>query len=718
MTIMLSRPYILLRAVLFLAAVAFIVPSAPADDPFKPPAIETSNVPTVPPEFLGRFRQYLSARAASFSGWSPDGNGMLVRTRFGNTYQLHHVAKPLGYRQQVTYFKEPVRGVFIPEDKEGDLLVRRSIGGNENYQIFHFDRSTGKATLLTDGKSRNRRGSILHDGSRMIVASNKRNGRDFDLYIADTKTPGTMKMIMQTDKEYWYSVDWSRDRFTVLINRFVSVNETYPALLDIVTGKKTMLPIPNEEQKAAFGAMKFTPDGKSLYVATDAASQFRQLARLDLKTMKYTWLTSGIPWNVTAIAVDENTGMVAFTVNENGGSALYFLAEPKEGETKTLFPNGDSLILEKNKPVRVDTPLAVISAMRFSPDGKRLGFTLTRADAPSDAYSIEMSTGKRTQWTKSEVGGLDVSKFVRPTQIAYPTFDRVEMPDMSDPDGKKTTRMRRLIPAYYFKPPTATAQKPAAVVINIHGGPESQYRPFLSSLDQFLLNELGIAVIRPNVRGSAGYGKRYLKLDNAENREDSVRDIGKLIEWIQNGTETVTVTDPQTGQPKQVTRRIFPELDPDRIAVMGGSYGGYMVLSSLCNYPKKIRCGVDIVGIASFSTFLKNTADYRRDIRRAEYGDERAPKMKAAFARIDPLNKAHLIKSALYVAHGKNDPRVPFSEATQIVKKVSADGDKVWTVYAENEGHGFRKKANRDYLYATIALFLQKHLAKTAENSR
>jgi len=683
-------------------------------DPYKPAAITTQDVPVVPPELIGRLKQYRNVRSAGFRGWSPDGKGILVRTRFGNTSQLHRVHTPLGYRQQITYFDEPVTGRFIPKDMHGDLLLSMSAGGSENNQIFHFDRETGKATLLTDGKSRNNLGVVLHDGSRMIFTSNKRNGRDTDMYIADTRKPGTAKMILQTDGEYWYPVDWSRDRFTVLINRYVSINETYPALLDIVTGKKTMIPIPGE-QTAAFGAMEFAPDGKSIYVATDAAGEFRQLARVDLKTFDYTWISREIPWDVSSIEVDPNSGMVAFTVNENGSSALYFLGDVPPDETQTLFPRGDALILEPNKPVRFSTPMGVISSLKFSPDGKQLGFTLSPADAPADAFSIDMQTGKATRWTKSEVGGLDTSKFVRPMAFAYPTFDRVSIPDPDDPETdpakKKTKRVPRLIPAFYFKPRTATKEKPAAVVINIHGGPESQYRPRFSSLDQFLLNELGIAVIRPNVRGSAGYGKRYLKLDNGMNREDSVRDIGALLDWISE-TETVTVKDPETGKEMRITRRLRPELDENRIAVIGGSYGGYMVLASLMKYSDRIKAGVDIVGIASFATFLKNTSAYRRDLRRAEYGDERDPKMKAHFARIDPVNNAQRITSALYVAHGKNDPRVPFSEAVQIAKKVRSNGQKVWTVYADNEGHGFRKKENADYLIATIVMFLQKHLSE------
>ena len=207
-------------------------------------------------------------------------------------------------------------------------------------------------------------------------------------------------------------------------------------------------------------------------------------------------------------------------------------------------------------------------------------------------------------------------------------------------------------------------------------------------MEQFFVNELGLAVIAPNVRGSSGYGKTYLKLDNAELREDSVRDIGALLDWI--ATQ--------------------PELDAKRVAVYGGSYGGYMVLASLTHYSDRIRAGVDIVGVASFNTMLKTTSAYRQDLRRAEYGDERDPKMRAFFTRIDPLNNAQKIHSALLVAHGRNDPRVPFTEAQQIVAKVRANGKTVWTIYANNEGHGFQKKANRDYLNAAIALFLKQNL--------
>jgi dipeptidyl aminopeptidase/acylaminoacyl peptidase len=274
------------------------------------------------------------------------------------------------------------------------------------------------------------------------------------------------------------------------------------------------------------------------------------------------------------------------------------------------------------------------------------------------------------RWTYSEVGGLNPDTFVKPERFSYESFD-----------GRK-------IPAYIFRPRGASQEKPAAVLIQIHGGPESQYRPFFSPSDQFYVNELGLAVIHPNVRGSAGYGKTYLMLDNAEKREDSVRDIGALLDWIARQ----------------------PELDASRVAVSGGSYGGFMVLASLTHYSDRIKAGIDIVGIANFITFLERTAPYRQDLRRAEYGDERDPQMRAAFERINPAAHADRIRSALLVAHGENDPRVPFFEAQQIAAKVRERGQSVWTVYAKNEGHGFAKKDNSDYLKAVIAYFLKQQL--------
>jgi dipeptidyl aminopeptidase/acylaminoacyl peptidase len=628
-----------------------IVSGVETDVP-KPAAIQTEDVPPIPPEFAARLTQYQNTRSGGFAGWSPDGNGILLLTRFGNSVQLHRVYEPGGRREQITFFNEPADGRFIPKAKDGAIVVSMSRGGSENDQLYLLDRTEFKTILLTDDKSKNDLEALRPDGQRMIFASNRRNGRDTDLFIANPRKPGSERTLLETHNEFWTVGDWSKDGKSVLLARYVSVNEGYPAIIDAETGKKRDLPLLSSE-KAAIGAFRFTPDGKRAFIACDADSEFKRLGLLDLDSGKYEWLTTDIKWDISQIEVEKDYGNAAFTVNADGVSQLYLL-EPQAGG--------------RWKRRELEVPVGLVASLEFSPDGKHLGFTLAKPNAPADSYSIELATGKLTRWTYSEVGGLNPASFVTAERIRFPSFDGRE------------------IPAWYYRPPTASRDKKAPVVINIHGGPESQAQPLFSGTTQFYLNEMGIAVILPNVRGSAGYGKTYLKLDNAEKREDSVQDIGALLDWIA----------------KQ------PELNASRVAVTGGSYGGYMVLASLTNFGDRIKAGVDYVGICNFNTFLANTSPYRVELRRAEYGDERDEKMRAVFDRISPVNNADKIVSALLVAHGRNDPRVPFSEAEQIAAKVRSRGRTVWTVYADNEGHGFAKKDNADYLRTVEAWFLKK----------
>jgi dipeptidyl aminopeptidase/acylaminoacyl peptidase len=277
-----------------------------------------------------------------------------------------------------------------------------------------------------------------------------------------------------------------------------------------------------------------------------------------------------------------------------------------------------------------------------------------------------------TRWTYSEVGGLDTSLFIEPELVAYPTFDSGQ----GGPDA---------IPAWVYKP---AGKGPWPVIISIHGGPESQARPAFASTYQLWLSKLGAAVIVPNVRGSSGYGKHFLSLDNGFKREDSVKDIGALLDWI--ATQ--------------------PDLDEDRVAVFGGSYGGYMVLASGVHYSDRLKAAVDIVGISNFVTFLENTQDYRRDLRRAEYGDERDPDMRAHLEKISPLNSVDRITVPMMVVQGENDPRVPVTEAIQVVEALRANGQPVWYMNALNEGHGYRKKENRDIYQQATTMFFQKYL--------
>ena len=629
------------------------------DDPRRPPAIEVVGVPKIPDALVERLTQYDNLRTASFSGWSPDGKGMLVRTQFGNTEQLHRVYEPGGRREQVTFFNEPVEGGFVRNANDGAMLLTLSRGGDENTQIYSLNPNQYSSALLTDGKSRNLLGPVQKDGKKFAFGTNRRNGRDTDWFLADCRKPSEPQLLLEVDNEVWYANGWSPDGTQLLMIRFRSATESYPAVLDVATRKLTPLPYPKSDSakkpsdssdQSSYRLLRFSADGKSIYLTTDIRGEFMELAQLDPKTGEYKWLSADIPWDVSDLEIDDKTGNVAFAANENGQSSLYLIQDGKRRE--------------------LQIPLGTIDSLDFSPDGKQLGLTLSRANLPPDAYSIELASGKLVRWTFSEIGGLNPDIFVEPKAIEFPSFDG------------------RNIPAWMYSPRGVSKDKPTAVLIVIHGGPEGQYQPVFAGNIQFYVTELGLTVICPNVRGSEGYGKTYLKLDNAEKREDSVKDIGALLDWI--------ATQPQ--------------LDAKRVAVAGGSYGGFMVLSSLTHFGTRLRAGIDEVGIANFITFLERTSAYRQDLRRIEYGDERDPKMRKLFEQINPTANADKIKANLMVVHGKNDPRVPFFEGEQIAEKVKSQGRTVWTVYADNEGHGFRKRENRNYLRAAMTMFLQQQL--------
>jgi dipeptidyl aminopeptidase/acylaminoacyl peptidase len=616
-----------------------------SDDPRRPPAIATESVPAIPAEIHERLLQYQNVRSASFLDWAPDGRSILVSTRFGNTSQLHRVREPGGRREQLTFYDEPVAGGRWWD--EGTILLSIAKGGDEQWQILRHDVRTGRSALLTDGTSRHQMGPVNRAGTRMVVSINRPKERDTDLYLFDPKLPATPELLLKAEGKFWSAVDWSPDDTKLLLSQYVSANESTLHVMDVASRKLTPIPIPGGG-RAAHDAAKFAPDGRSAYLSSDAKGEFKVLAQVALDTMEYRWLTEDLPWDVTDLEVSPDGKTVAFVTNEDGASRLTFLRDGRR--------------------VAAEIPMGIIGGMEFSPDSARLAFTLSRPDAPGDVYTLE--GGRLTRWTFSEAGGLDPATFVLPERIAFESFD-----------GRK-------IPAYAYRPKAGPRKAP--VIVSIHGGPEGQSRPSFSSLTQFYVAELGCAVLVPNVRGSTGYGKTFVALDNAEKREDSVKDIGALLDWIA----------------KQ------PDLDASRVAVIGGSYGGYMVLASLVHFGDRIRAGVDIVGIANFNTFLASTSAYRQDLRRVEYGDERDAKMKEVFDRISPANHAERIRSALLVAHGKNDPRVPFGEAVQIARKVREAGQPVWTVYAENEGHGFGRKENRDYLNAVIVAFFQERLLK------
>jgi len=618
------------------------------------------DVPEIPVDIVDSLNRYQNVRSASFQTWSGDGKSLFINTRFGDVGQLHRVDMPMGARHQVTFYSEPV-GEVARQPKGSSLVFTRDAGGSEFSQIFLLDPAGGDAHMITDGESRN--GAVIWDreGRRLAYQSTRRNGASNDIWLADPDNPAGSRVVLESpDGSWWGPAEFSRTGTRVLVTNYVSITDSRVNLLDLDTGNVTLL-AGGTTNPSVNVPLAFDDDNDGFWFITDRAGEFSVLAWQPLEEgAEPEYITKEIPWNVDGGAISHDRRRAAFTVNENGRTAVY-LFDPRTREYRRI----DSI------------PVGLVGGLEFSPDDARLAMTINTANSPSDTYVLELRAGaldyaELVRWTQSEVGGLDTTTFIEPELIEFPTFDEV--------GGAP-----RKIPAWIYRP---RGSGPFPVVVSIHGGPEGQARPAFTSTYQLWLEKLGVAVIVPNVRGSAGYGKTYVSLDNGFNREDSVKDIGALLDWIE----------------------VQPDLDQDRVAVFGGSYGGYMVLASAVHFSDRLRAAVDIVGISSFVTFLENTQDYRRDLRRVEYGDERDPEMRAHLEKISPVNNVEKIEVPLFVVQGENDPRVPVTESIQMVEALRQQGETVWYMNALNEGHGYRKKENRDIYQQATVLFLKTHL--------
>jgi dipeptidyl aminopeptidase/acylaminoacyl peptidase len=609
------------------------------------------NIPAAPPELLDKLAAYLNARQATPLGWSPKGQ-LLVTTRFADVPQLHVVEAAGGARRQLTFQREPItEAAFSPDPGRNAYVYLKDSGGNENAQLY-YQRVGESAKLLTDGKSRN--GSPLWSNSGREVAffSTARDPASFDIDIVEPDTGALPRLAVTAEGPgaQWSPLDWSPDDRKLLVLKTVASDEAYLYVVDLATGLKKE--VDSNPGKVAIADAKFSRDGQGVYYISDRDSEFARLRYANLFTSERSVISANLPWDVEELAVSRDGHYLAYVSNEAGAAKLNLL---------------DLRTHQDLNPPRLPAA-GRIERLSFDPQGQRLAFGYTAPTQPGDAFVLDVARNQLEPWTRSEAGEVDLKKFVTPRLAQFPTFDRM--------DGKP-----RLMPVYIYEPAGGGSHP---VLLELHGGPEAQFRPAFSPWLAFVVNELGYAVVAPNVRGSSGYGKSYMALDNGALREDAVKDVGALLVWL--GLQS--------------------SFDAKHVVVSGGSYGGYLSLAALVNYGDRLRGGIDVSGIADFVSFLSGTAAYRQNQRRAEYGDERDPDMRAYLRRISPLTNADRIGKPLLVVHGKNDPRVPVAEAEQIVNRLRLRGGEVWYLLAADEGHGFSKKQNRDAYYAVFAQFL------------
>ncbi len=622
---------------------------APASQHREQGDLVYDGIPAPDPTLVARLARYQQSRGATLLDWTADGS-LLIETRFGDTTQVHRVSAPLGMREQLTFYPDPIEWARAAPSGSGFVFLKDE-AGDENAQVF-YQSAKGAVRQLTSGAFIHGSAVWAHDGKRVAFYGNDRDGLSYDVYVADVTGTGAPQLLVGGRDDTWYPLDWSADDSRLLVWRYISSSESYLYLADTISG--TLTPLEDKPVKAGITLAKFAPTGRGVYVLTDESSEFMQLKFKDPITHENRLVSPDVSWDVETFDVSADGRYIAYVLNEDGRSRLTVL---------------DTLTHQPLEPVGL--PEGRIGNPRFDRSGRKLAMTVDGAGAPRDVYVYDVEAASLTRWTHSEAGPIDASTLVTPELVRFPSWDRV--------NGHP-----RMLSAYVYRPQHASG--PVPVVIDIHGGPESQYRPEWDPFVQFLVSELGYAVVAPNVRGSSGYGKTFLALDNGVLREDAVRDIGSLLVWI----------------------GVQPGFDRERVAVMGGSYGGYMALASLITYGERLRGGIDLVGISNFVTFLHSTASYRRDWRRSEYGDERDTSMRVFLNRISPLTNAARIKKPLLVVAGMNDPRVPVSESEQLVWRVRSGGGEVWYLVAKNEGHGFLKKVNRDAYLLTAASFLKR----------
>ena len=613
--------------------------------------------------------RYLNVRNAGGADLGPDGRLSFLLNTTG-TGQVWSLDEPLGWPEQHTFFEESVS--FVDSSPErAEAVFGMDDGGNERAQLYRLNYESGEIVDLTERpEAKHRWGGWDGEGDRFAFASNRRDESVFDVYVQGRDETGNdAELVYEGDG--WLSVaGWSPSDERLIVHEASSSFDHDVYTLDVATGDLTHHT--PHEGNVRYGSPEWGPDGESLYLVTDRDSDTLRLERLHLETGDFSLVASGeggpddadgddAPekpgaddgWNVDGVAIHEESRRVVYSRNVDG---------------YTDIAVGELVDADRIDPLPTpDLPEGVAGGVSFGPEGDRFAITATGSTHNANVYVVDAATGETERWTAASTAGIPSDTFVEPELVHYPTFD-----------GRK-------IPAFFSVPETEPPEAGYPVVVDIHGGPESQRRPSFASVKQYLLNN-GYAVFEPNVRGSSGYGKAYSALDDVENRMDSVADVEAAVEWLHD----------------------HPEIDPDRVVAMGGSYGGFMVLAALTEYPDLWAAGVDIVGIANFVTFLENTGDWRRELREAEYGslaDDRE-----FLESISPINNIEDIRSPLFVLHGANDPRVPVGEAEQIVEEAREQGVPVRKLIFDDEGHGFAKLDNRIRAYRGIVDFLAEHV--------
>jgi dipeptidyl aminopeptidase/acylaminoacyl peptidase len=642
-----SRYFCILAPALFGMVAAASAPAARIDKG----NFVFDGVPLPPADSVAHLGAYLGGREAVELGWSPQG-ALLIATRFGEATQLHLVDRAGGERRQLTFSTEPIAtGAFSPDPAHDALLYLEDKAGDGRFQLFFQRLSEASARRLTDGTSVNLAPVWSNAGRDIAFATTARDGRSLDIDIVAPDSGALPHLAVGGTGGAWYPLDWSPDDSQLLALEVVSRHESHLFLVDLDTGKKREL---EAGAPSEITAARFARDGQGAYLISDRDGEFKQLRFVNFFKPQSTVLSNHIPWDIEELALSRDGHYLAFVSQEGGVDKLQLL---------DLSAHQD--LTPPHVPVS-----GRIESLHFDPAGKRLAFTAGDTKTPRDAYVLDVAANTVEAWTRSEAGAVDVQHFVVPREISFPSFDR------------ESTRGRD-VPAYVYEP---VSPGPHPVLVLLGGrGEGHEFRPGFDPWLQYLVTELGFAVIAPNLRGASGYGKSYAALDGGRAREDAVKDIGALLVWL----------------------RAQGSFDADRVVVAGQSYGGYLALDALANFGDRLRGAIDFGGIGDFVAFVGDAPAYRQDERRREFGDERDPDTRAYLRRISPLTQAERISKPVLIVQGKNDPEVPEAQSEDMVNRLRSRGADVRYLLVGDAGRDLTQRRDRAIYGATVAEFLQ-----------
>jgi dipeptidyl aminopeptidase/acylaminoacyl peptidase len=611
-------------------------------------------IPKIPASLAEAIGPYRSGYGYPLAGWNPSKRELWLKILASTGTWVSSLNEPGGIaRPSISIADGGVYDVYFqPQGKY--LIYNKDLAGNESFQLYLYDIAARTKKVLTDGKSRNTEPVWSNAGERIIYSSSPPNGNGVDLSVMNPLDPGTARVIGEGKGHYLKAYDWSPDDRKAVVCEYISNTVSTVWLVDVMSGEKVSL-IPSAEPSCAYYDLpQFSRDGKGVYLITDRDSEFRRLAYVDLATKQYRYLSGEIKWDVEDFRLAPDGKTLAFVTNDDGISKLHLLN----------CASGQQILAASMPP-------GIISDLHWHNNAVDLAFNFKSSTTPNDVYSVDAKTGKVERWSKGLTGQINAEKLPKPELIHWKSLDG------------------RLISGFLYRPTSPFGGR-RPVIIDIHGGPEDQYRPRFGYNDNYFINGLGVVKIFPNVRGSTGYGKAFVNLDNGPLRVNAVKDIGALLDWIK-------------GQ---------PDLDPDRVMVQGASYGGYMALAVAGEYSDRIRAALSDSGPSDLVTFVEKTAGWRRDIQRQEFGDERDARMRTALKKLSPLNNVRRINKPLMVVQGENDVRVPADESRLLVSALKRRGVAVWYLLAKGEGHDWSNRKDLDFqLYSTV-LFVQEYLLK------